>query len=202
MRYSVPVNFTIMQCTTKQQTRTLPGKIHVVRGMVCDVLLLDLIWGYASSTLLLHTKKWWKKTAPQLCVWYQVQETTEMIRKYAIYEVSQNKSSDTRCGYEIYKTRGTRYLPGTNLIRDSGSKIQDPETIQQCINPTFRLLILSTMSYLVWRYYIFHTVMADHISYIKCHTTTTGHDLRTSTTGPEKIYDAVDDCVLTSLYLI
>ena len=38
-----------------------------------------------------------------------------------------------------HETQDTKILPGTNLIWDSGSKIQDPKTTQQWINATFRL---------------------------------------------------------------
>ena len=37
------------------------------------------------------------------------------------------------------------------------------------------------MTYQVWQYYIFHTAMANHILYIRCHTTTTVDELRSST---------------------
>ena len=77
--------------------------------------------------------------------------------KYVIYQVSQNNSPGTRCemDYSRHKVR-KRFLPGNNSIRDSGSKIQDPETIQQCITPH------STYYCELWRYHIFH-IMANQI---------------------------------------
>ena len=76
--------------------------------MLCDVPLFDLMWGYASSALLSHksyTQKNGEKTPPQLCVWYQVQETTEMIRntKYTRYHRTRAQKQDAK--WNIHKVR-------------------------------------------------------------------------------------------------
>ena len=58
--------------TTKQQIITLPSTIgRTINVMRC----------YFIVTQIIHKKWWRKKTAPQLGVLYQVQETTETIRK-------------------------------------------------------------------------------------------------------------------------
>ena len=81
--------------------------------------------------------------------------------KYVIYQGSQNNSPDTRCemDYSRHKVR-KRFLPGSNSIRDSGSKIQDPETIQQCITPTFHLLM--------WAMAVLHFSHRHGQSHIMC----------------------------------
>ena len=51
-KHCMPVNHTVMQGTTKQQTGTLPGcMLYNMRG-ICDVMLpymFDFMWEYASS---------------------------------------------------------------------------------------------------------------------------------------------------------
>ena len=124
-----------------------------------------------------------EKTVPRLGVWYQVQETTEMVRNTQYMRYHRTRTQAQHARWNIPDTEHKIFIP--YLIWDSGSKIQDPKTIQQCINPH--------PAYELWRYYNFHAVMAHHIPYIKFHTTTTGHELRTSIIWQEIIYDAVDD---------
>ena len=107
--------------------------------MWCRVIWLDIRVCLIGTivTQIVHTKKW-KETAPQLCMISSTRNNRNYT-KYAIYEVSQNKSPVTRCDYVIYMTLDTRFST-TILVYDSGPKIQDPKTIQQCIKPTFRVL--------------------------------------------------------------
>ena len=141
MNHFVPVNHAIMPYSMYNQAAN-----HNLPDMICrtrDVMWLDMrvsIFG-TIVTQIIPTKNGWKKRSLNLVYdikskkqqkWYE----TRNILVWGITEQPhRNKMWDG-----IYKTQGTFFLPGTSLIWDSWSKIQDPKTIQQWINPTFRLL--------------------------------------------------------------
>ena len=93
-------------------------------------------------TQIIHTKNGWGKKRPlNLVYWYDIKYKKP--RKW--YEIRSIWCTTKQPRHKIqdgkHKTQGTRFLPGTDMIWDSGSKIQDPKTLQHCINPTFRLFI-------------------------------------------------------------
>ena len=102
------------------------------------------MWGYASSVLLSHksyAQKTVQKNGPSVRCMISSTGNNRNDTKYAIYEVSQKNSSETRCEmkYTRHKVQDFYQVLIWSEILDLGSMI--PKQIQQCINPTFHLLV-------------------------------------------------------------
>ena len=125
IKHFVPVNHTTMQCTTKQQTRTLPGIIYnVVRGMLCDASLFDLIWRYAPSALMSHKSITPKNGGKKRSLSYVYDIKYKKQKLYEIRNIRGITEQEPRHKMRLWNIQDTRYkILKTNLIWDSGSKV-------------------------------------------------------------------------------
>ena len=126
---SIPVRDITMKCNQNNNAECYK-EFGVVRRMLSDVRLLYLVWGHASSVLLLNksqtlNKGGGKKRPLRGSVEdrYMITSTRNRRKdsKYATYEVSQNKTQTQHAIWKIEDPRSNRLR--NSLIWDSGSKI-------------------------------------------------------------------------------